>query len=135
MCPLPSLKGISSFAIPIPTHLFRNNIISFGYVDFYDKIFLILYTPFENSTTRIAILHKLQFVFFLLFSFIFLKRFLTWWYHRKIRRNEIAMEKLKKQKAKLLDDVMETETYKVAKELLDDFATDAEKRQLNVRLF
>ena len=43
------------------------------------------------------------------------------------------MEKLKKQKAKLLDDVMETETYKVAKELLDDFATDAEKRQLNVR--
>ena len=29
--------------------------ISFGYVDFYAKIFLILYTPFENSTTRIAI--------------------------------------------------------------------------------
>ena len=83
-----------------------------------------------------SILHKLQFsFFFVLFSFIFLKRFLTWWYHRKIRRNEIAMEKLKKQKAKLLDDVMETETYKVAKELLDDFATDAEKRQLNVRLF
>jgi len=66
------------------------------------------------------------------FIFIFLKRFLTWWYHRKIRRNEIAMEKLKKEKAKLLDDVMETETYKVAKELLDDFATDAEKRQLNL---
>ena len=28
----------------------------FGYVDFYAKIILILYTPFENSTTRIAIL-------------------------------------------------------------------------------
>ena len=42
------------------------------------------------------------------------------------------MEKLKKQKAKILDEVMETETYKVAKELLDEFATDAEKRQLNV---
>jgi len=66
------------------------------------------------------------------FIFIFLKRFLTWWYHRKIRRNEIAMEKLKKQKAKILDDVMETETYKVAKELLDEFASDAEKRQLNL---
>jgi len=66
------------------------------------------------------------------FIFIFLKRFLTWWYHRKIRRNEIAMEKLKKQKAKILDEVMETETYKVAKELLDEFATDAEKRQLNL---
>ena len=45
------------------------------------------------------------------------------------------MEKLKKQKAKILDEVMETETYKVAKELLDEFATDAEKRQLNVRIF
>ena len=45
------------------------------------------------------------------------------------------MEKLKKQKAKILDEVMETETYKVAKELLDEFATDAEKRQLNVRIY
>ena len=26
------------------------------YDDFYAKIFLILYTPFENSTTRIAII-------------------------------------------------------------------------------
>ena len=33
----------------------QNSIISFGYVDFYAKIFLILYTPFENSTTRTAI--------------------------------------------------------------------------------
>lgn len=68
----------------------------------------------------------------MLFSFIFLKRFLTWWYHRKIRHNEIALEKLKKQKTKILDDVMEKETYKVAKELLDEFANDAEKRQLNL---
>ena len=45
------------------------------------------------------------------------------------------MEKLKKQKAKILDDVMETETYKVAKDLLEEFATDAEKRQLNVRIY
>ena len=45
------------------------------------------------------------------------------------------MEKLKKQKAKILDEVMETETYKVAKELLDEFATDAEKRQLNVSTY
>ena len=29
--------------------------ISFEYVDSYAKIFLILYPPFENSTTRIAI--------------------------------------------------------------------------------
>jgi hypothetical protein len=30
--------------------------ISFEYVDSYAKTFLILYPPFENSTTRIAIM-------------------------------------------------------------------------------
>ena len=38
----------------------QNSRISFGYVDFQAKIFLILYPPFENSTTRIAILHILD---------------------------------------------------------------------------
>ena len=33
--------------------------ISFWYVDFYAKIFLILYTQFENSTTRTAIFYIL----------------------------------------------------------------------------
>lgn len=67
------------------------------------------------------------------FIFIFLKRFLTWWYHRKIKRNEVALTKLKEQKAKILDEVMETETYKVAKEILDEFASEGEKRALNVK--
>jgi len=66
------------------------------------------------------------------FIFVFLKRFLTWWYHRKIRKNEVRLENLKKQKAKILDEVMETETYKVAKEILDEFASDSEKRALNL---
>jgi hypothetical protein len=34
----------------------QNSIISFEYVDSYATIFLILYPPLENSTTRIAIL-------------------------------------------------------------------------------
>ena len=66
------------------------------------------------------------------FRLIFIKRFLTWWYHRKIKNNEVALDKLKKQKTKILDEIMETETYKVAKELLDEFASDQEKRALNV---
>jgi hypothetical protein len=51
----------------------------------------------------------------------FLKRILTWWYHRKVRRNETHLEKLKNERTKILEDVMETETYKVAKELLDKY--------------
>ena len=50
-----------------------------------------------------------------------LRKFLTWWYHSKIIRNEKKLELLKQRKLKILDEVMETETYKVAKEILDKF--------------
>ena len=46
---------------------------------------------------------------------------MTWWYHRKLRRNEAKLEKLRSEKSKLLEEVMEKETYKVAKEILDKF--------------
>ena len=36
----------------------QNSIIFFWYVDSYAKIFLILYPPLENSTTRVAILNS-----------------------------------------------------------------------------
>ena len=39
--------------------LIQNSIISFGYVDFKAQICLILYPPFENFTTRIAITFNL----------------------------------------------------------------------------
>ena len=50
-----------------------------------------------------------------------LKRILTWWYHRKLRKNETQLAKLKKERSKILDDVMNTETYKVAKDILDKY--------------
>ena len=50
-----------------------------------------------------------------------LRRLLTWWYHRKIIKNEKKLELLKQRKLKILDEVMEKETYKVAKEILDKF--------------
>jgi len=50
-----------------------------------------------------------------------LRRLLTWWYHRKVRRDEAKLEELKQKKLRLLDEVMEKETYKVAKEILDKF--------------
>jgi len=50
-----------------------------------------------------------------------LRRFLTWYYHRKIVNNDKKLVELRKNKSRLLDEVMETETYKVAKEILDKF--------------
>ena len=41
--------------------------------------------------------------------------------HRKIINNEKKLELLKQRKLKILDEVMEKETYKVAKEILDRF--------------
>lgn len=60
---------------------------------------------------------------FLIAPFIFwvVKRCLTWWYHRKLRRNEEKLQKLRQEKTKILEEVMETETYKVAKEILDKY--------------
>ena len=60
-------------------------------------------------------------LFLLLFRIFVLKRILTWWYHRKLRKNETQLAKLKKERSKILEDVMNTETYKVAKEILDKY--------------
>ena len=38
-----------------------------------------------------------------------------------MRRDEAKLEELKQKKLRLLDEVMEKETYKVAKEILDKF--------------
>ena len=43
------------FLIPPHYSNSQNSIISFGYIDFSAKIFLILYTSLENLTTRITI--------------------------------------------------------------------------------
>ena len=55
-----------------------------------------------------------------------LRRLLTWWYHRKIIRDEKKLELLKQRKLKILEEVMEKETYKVAKEILDKFGDKAQ---------
>lgn len=52
------------------------------------------------------------------------KRLLTWYYRRKIINNDTTLSKLRSEKKKLLDHVMDTETYKVAKGILEKFAPD-----------
>jgi len=51
-----------------------------------------------------------------------LRRVLTWWYHRKVAKGDSKLAALREKKAKILDEVMEKETYKVAKLILDKFA-------------
>lgn len=53
-----------------------------------------------------------------------MKRVLTWYYNWKLSRNQSKLKTLKDQKRKLLDQVMETETYKSAKIILEKYAPD-----------
>lgn len=69
-----------------------------------DQIFLLL--PFLVTPIIIFLLRKV----------------LSWWYHRKVGKGEQQLSKLRERKAKILDEVMEKETYKVAKQILDKYA-------------
>lgn len=52
------------------------------------------------------------------------KRLLTWWYNRKLKRNYKKLSSLKDKKKEMIEKVKETETYKVAKSILEKFAPD-----------
>lgn len=58
------------------------------------------------------------------FSVILVKRLVTWYYRRKLTHNQEKLHDMREEKKKLLENVMDTETYKVAKEILEKFAPD-----------
>lgn len=82
--------------------------------------FYFLYLP-ERTLERI-----LYIIPFVVFPFLItsLKRVISWYFSRKIKRDEIRLAKLKEEKKKLLDEVMDKETYKNAKEILEKFAPE-----------
>lgn len=55
---------------------------------------------------------------------LFVKRLVSWYYKRKLLRNEEKLSSMQQEKKKILDEVTETETYKKAKEILLKFAPD-----------
>ncbi|GLH00058.1 uncharacterized protein GBIM_06523 [Gryllus bimaculatus] len=55
---------------------------------------------------------------------VFVKRLVSWWYRRKISRNQVKLGDMKKQKKELLEEVMDKETYKVARQILEKFAPE-----------
>ncbi|XP_017044765.1 endoplasmic reticulum junction formation protein lunapark-A [Drosophila ficusphila] len=67
----------------------------------------------------------------LLFPFviIFLRRLFTWYFQRKLNKNGDKLTRLKEDKRKILEQVMDKETYKVAVNLLERFG---DKKQLRI---
>lgn len=52
------------------------------------------------------------------------KKMVSWYYKRKISRNQEKLVTMQQEKSKILEEVTETETYKKAKEILLRFAPD-----------
>lgn len=56
------------------------------------------------------------------FSIIMLRYLLTWYFQRKLNKNSTKLCALRAEKKKILEQVMDKETYKVAVNLLSRFA-------------
>ncbi|XP_053654898.2 endoplasmic reticulum junction formation protein lunapark-A isoform X5 [Cherax quadricarinatus] len=88
---------------------------------------VIFYFYYFPDTLQEKLLYATPFIFFI-FLIYTLKRLLTWYYRRKISKNEEKLKILHERREKILEQVMETETYKVAKEILELYAPDQLRR-------
>lgn len=70
---------------------------------------------------------SLPFVFFPLLVWL-LRKFLVFIFSRRTEKNNEKLEDLKGQKRKILEEVMETETYKNAKMILERFDPESKKK-------
>uniref|UniRef100_A0A023FW72 Endoplasmic reticulum junction formation protein lunapark n=1 Tax=Amblyomma parvum TaxID=251391 RepID=A0A023FW72_AMBPA len=63
---------------------------------------------------------------------VLLKKLLQWYFRRKIERKNEELTDLIKQKRSVLDNVMETETYKIAKEILEKYDPDTLRKSVKL---
>ncbi|CAG9857946.1 unnamed protein product [Phyllotreta striolata] len=92
-------------------------------ITFYIALACLLYFYYQKIDSHQKLVYFVPFVAFPFIIWI-LKKFLTWYYAKKLQRNEKKLVKLKEEKKKIIDNVMETETYKVAKKIIDKFGND-----------
>lgn len=87
-------------------------------------VFFLYYFP---SATKDRIMYSIPILIFPFVLFV-LRKFLHWYFVQKIRNNDENLQELKRRKRSLLEYAMETETYKVVKELLEKFDPDYHKK-------
>ncbi|XP_062601700.1 endoplasmic reticulum junction formation protein lunapark-B-like isoform X2 [Saccostrea cucullata] len=81
---------------------------------------VIFYFYFFPNNWRDRLLYSSPLLIFPVLVWL-IRKFLHWFFVKRIAKNDLALQDLKEKKKKILEDVMETETYKKAKEILERF--------------
>lgn len=88
-------------------------------------VFYFFYFYPQNFKERL--LYLVPFILAPTFIF-FMKRTISWYFNRKLTKNQKKMVDLRSEKKKILENIMETETYKVARGLLEKYAPEQVRR-------
>ncbi|XKL68132.1 hypothetical protein PGB90_003623 [Kerria lacca] len=81
------------------------------------------YYYFSPETFRENIIKFMPLLIFPVVIFIF-RKILSWYFKRKLTKNESTLKILKSNKKDILDSVMEKEVYKIAKKILEKYAPE-----------
>lgn len=85
--------------------------------------FFIIFFVFFPTTWPDRITYSVPMLAFPLIIFL-VRRLLAWFFQRKINKNSTKLVKLRAEKKKILEEVMEKETYNVASKLLSKYGGD-----------
>uniref|UniRef100_A0A0K8R4V5 Endoplasmic reticulum junction formation protein lunapark n=1 Tax=Ixodes ricinus TaxID=34613 RepID=A0A0K8R4V5_IXORI len=107
-----------------------------GALIFYSSLFYILcmvitYIWYFPRTVQGQVMCIVPLVLFPVLI-VLAKKLLQWYFRRKIERKNEELADLIKQKRTVLDNVMETETYKVAKEILEKYDPETLRKSIKV---
>ncbi|XP_036331625.1 endoplasmic reticulum junction formation protein lunapark-A [Rhagoletis pomonella] len=86
-------------------------------IGIYVIAFIVFYFVYFPPTWRERMIYSVPLLLFP-FVIIFLRRLFTWYFERKLNKNSNKLTALQAEKKKILEQVMDKETYKVAVKLL-----------------
>ncbi|XP_055317806.1 endoplasmic reticulum junction formation protein lunapark-B [Sitodiplosis mosellana] len=123
------IKDIESFSISTQARQkrFVGNFLVFS-VGLYVIASIVFYFAFFPSTWSKRIIYSTPLLIFPILI-ILLKRLVAWYFQRKINRNANQLKKLRAEKKKIIEQVMDKETYKVACEILNRFGDASTRAQ------
>ncbi|XP_055598896.1 endoplasmic reticulum junction formation protein lunapark-B [Uranotaenia lowii] len=98
-------------------------------IGLYVIAFLVFYFVFFPPTWNERIIHSLPLLISPMIITI-MKKILAWYFERKVVRNTNKLKDLRAEKKKILEKVMDKETYKVAVDILNKFGDKSHKAQM-----